>query len=539
MSDSSREKIRVRFAPSPTGKVHIGNIRTAIFNYLFARNAGGEFIIRVEDTDLERSTQDAIDKLFECMDWLGLDYDGDVFYQSKHAEEHITAAEKLVVQKRAYRPNPKEVGEKVPILFRIPWDTDNNPSVRIVGPVEIVVHPEEEITINSSGISYAQVSKKGKPIPMAASLGGFHHLKVLDADNNTLFDLDDQIEAILNNDEVFKINGVAKFAFERREVFFEDIIKGRLAKPLDTMKDLVIVRSDGSPIFHLSNVLDDATQEITHIIRGDDHVENTYRHIFLFQALKKEAPEYGHMPMIVNHQGKPLSKRDGDAFVGDFRERGFLAPALFNYLTFLGWSPGDDREKMSKSELIEAFSIKRVLSSPAKFDGAKLANVNSQYIAELAGAKFAEKIAKFAKETERKEFTNWVESNSQQFVKVAELMQMRTKMLSDIDSWAYFYNCSIEYNEKDLKKTLKPELIPALERLREKLSNIANFAEEEIEKALRETEEEKEIPEGRLNRPVRVAITGSGAGADLVMTAAIIGQDRIIERLKNICKREK
>ena len=536
MSDSIKDKIRVRFAPSPTGQVHIGNIRTAIFNYLFARNADGEFIIRVEDTDLERSTQDAIDKLFECMEWLGLDYDGEVFYQSKHAEEHTAAAETLISQQRAYRPKAKKDGEKVPVLFRIPWDTDNNKSVRIVGDVEITVHPEEKITIDSTGISYAQVSKKGKPIPMAASLGGFHHLKISDASGETLFELDDKIDAILQNDESFSVTGAAKFAFERREVFFEDIIKGRLAKPLDTMKDLVIVRSDGSPIFHLSNVLDDAKQGVTHIIRGDDHVENTYRHIFLFQALEKEAPEYGHMPMIVNHQGKPLSKRDGDAFVGDFRDKGFLAPALFNYLAFLGWSPGDDREKMSKSELIEAFSIQRVLSSPAKFDAAKLANINSQYIAELTLANFADKVANFAKSTEREEFIKWIESDKEQFYKVAELMQMRTKMLSDIDSWSYFYSNSIEYNEKDLRKTIKPELIPSLEVLKEKLSNIANFAEKDVEKALREAEADNEMPEGKLNKPFRVAITGSGSGADLVMTAVIIGREKVLERLENICR---
>ncbi len=536
MSNSSRDKIRVRFAPSPTGKVHIGNIRTAIFNYLFARNAGGEFIIRVEDTDLERSTQDAIDKLFECMEWLGLDYDGELFYQSKHAEKHIAAAEELISKKRAYRPKQKVAGEKVPVLFRIPWDTDNNPLVQVVGDVEIVVHSEEEITISSSGISYAQVSKKRKPIPTAAALAGFHHLKIVDADENILFDLDDKIEAILENNESFSVTGAAKFAFERREVFFEDIIKGRLAKPLDTMKDLVIVRSDGSPVFHLANVIDDATQEVTHIIRGDDHVENTYRHLFIFQALEKEAPQYGHMPMIVNHQGKPLSKRDGDAFVGDFRDKGFLASALFNYLAFLGWSPGDEREKMSKNELIEAFSIERVLSSPAKFDGAKLANINGHYIAELATANFAEKIANFAKETERVEFTNWAESNSDQFCKVAELMQMRTKMLSDIDSWGYFYNSTIKYNEKDLKKTIKPELIPLLENLKAKLTNLASFADMEIDKALRETETESDLPEGRLNRPFRVVITGSGSGADLVTSAAIIGKDKVIARLENICK---
>ncbi len=529
-----KDKPKVRFAPSPTGQVHIGNIRTAIFNYLFARNTGGEFVIRVEDTDRERSTQDAIDKLFECMKWLDLDYDGEIFYQSRHADEHIAAAERMLTEGKAYKPEPKVPGEDVPVLFRIPWDTDNNPAVTVLGSVEIDVHPDAKVEISNTGLSYAQVSKKGKPIPMAASLAGFHKLKIIDGAGKCIFDLEENISSLLTGETSFTLEGAAKFVFERREVFFEDIIKGRMGKPLDTMKDLVIVRSNGSPIFHLANVIDDATQEITHIIRGDDHVENTYRHIFLFQALEKEVPAYGHMPMIVNEQGKPLSKRDGDAFVGDFRDRGFLAAALFNYLSFLGWSPGDEREKMSKEELVEAFSIERVLSSPAKFDSAKLANINGQYISELDFLNFAECVADFAENRDRTELTAWIQNSHEQFMVVAELMQSRTKMLSDIDQWNYFFSDKIEYNEKDLRKTVKPELRPILQVLADSLDGVANFAENEIENALRNTEKVADLPEGKLNRPFRVAITGSGSGADLFQTAVIIGKEKVIERLKNL-----
>jgi glutamyl-tRNA synthetase len=525
--------IRVRFAPSPTGKVHIGNIRTAIFNYLFARNAGGEFIIRIEDTDLERSTQEAIDKLFECMEWLGLDYDGELFYQSKHADEHIAAAEKLIDEGKAYKPEPKEPGEKVPVIFRIPWDTDSSPAVNIVGQVEIETHPEEPVTIGNTGISYAHVSKKGKPIPSTASLAGFHKLKVYNADGSCIFDIEENIDSILNEGETSVLEGAAKFAFERREVFFEDVIKGKLAKPLDTMKDLVIVRSDGSPVFHLANVIDDTTQKVTHIIRGDDHVENTYRHIFLFQALGKEAPKYGHMPMIVNDQGKPLSKRDGDAFVGDFKDKGYLSTALFNYLAFLGWSPGDDREKMSKEELIEAFSIDRVLSSPARFDSAKLANLNGQYIAELESAKFAEIVAEFAKDAGMEDVCQWISEDSAKFAKVAELMQPRTKRLSDVDQWSYFFSDAIEYNEKDLRKSIKEDLKPVLSALAEKLESLDEFDDILIEDTLRKVENDSVLSEGKLNLPFRVAITGMRSGADLVMTAAIIGKEKVLARLRN------
>lgn len=527
-------KERVRFAPSPTGQVHIGNIRTAIFNWLFARHQQGEFLVRVEDTDIERSTQDAIDKLFECMSWLGLDYDGDLFYQTKHASEHIAAAEKLLSENKAYKPAPKNDGDSVPILFRIPWDTNGNPAVKINGKIELDVHPEEPVIISAEGVNYAQVSKKGKPIPCAASLGGFHELTISNTSGEFIFAIDKEIDAILNQGKSFELKGCAKFAFQRREVSFDDLIKGRLSKPLDTMKDFVIVRGDGSPIFHLANVCDDATQQISCIVRGDDHVENSYRHVFLFQALGYAIPKYAHLPMIVNDVGKPYSKRDGDAFVGDFREKGFLPEALFNYLALLGWSPGDDREKMSKTELAEAFSLTRVVSSPARFDFAKLANLNGQYIADLEPIDFKDKIAEFAKETQRLQVLEWIEKESGKFAKVAELMQVRTKSLSDVDSWGIFFAEKVEYDPKAFNKAIKPELIPLLVELKFKLAEIFAFNENDIETAVRAFEKNSGMDEGQMNRPLRVAVTGSGSGADLMKTLEIIGQDRVLDRLEKL-----
>lgn len=535
MTLNDNSKNRVRFAPSPTGQVHIGNIRTAIFNWLFARNSNGEFLIRVEDTDLERSTQDAIEKLFACMAWLKLDYDGEPFYQTKAADRHRAAAEKLMAENKAYKPEPKTPDEQVPILFRIPWDTDNNPAVKITGNIELGVHPEEPVIIGPSGVNYAQVSKKGKPIPCAACLGGFHKLKITNEAGECIFDLDNEIDAILNAGKSFELTACVKFAFQRREVQFEDIIKGNLSKPMDTMKDLVIVRGDGSPIFHLANVCDDAAQQVTCIIRGDDHVENSYRHVFLFQALGYSIPKYAHLPMIVNDAGKPYSKRDGDAFVGDFREKGFLPEALFNYLALLGWSPGDDREKMSQEELTQAFTLNRVLSSPARFDFAKLANLNGQYIAKLAPADFAAKVANFATETGRSEVLDWVNNKSDDFAKVAQLMQVRTKTFADVDSWSIFFAYDVQYVPKDFRKAiLNPELMPALLELKDLLIQIATFSETEIEKHVRDYEKNAGLNEGKLNRPLRVAVTGSGSGADLMQTLEIIGKEKVVDRLANL-----
>ena len=528
-------KKRVRFAPSPTGQVHIGNIRTAIFNWLYARHFNGDFLIRVEDTDLDRSTQDAIDKLFICMEWLGLDYDGEVYYQTKAADQHCAAAEKLLTENKAYKPEPKEPGEQVPVLFRIPWDTDDNPAVKITGNIETFIYPEDPVIIGPAGINYSQVSKKGQPIPCAACLGGFHELKISAVNGELIFDLEKEIESIITKGKSFKLTGCAKFTFQRREVQFTDLIKGNLAKPLDTMKDLVIVRGNGSPVFHLANVCDDAAQKVTCIIRGDDHVENTYRHVLLFHALGYAIPEYAHLPMIVNDTGKPYSKRDGDAFVGDFKEKGFLPEALFNYLALLGWSPGDGREKMSKNELAQAFSLQRVLSSPARFDLAKLANINSQYIADLSHADFAEKITDFATETGRQKILDWLAGNPDDFSKVAKLMQVRTKSLADIDSWQVFFAEQVEYNPKDFRKAiLNPGLMPNLLDLKDALTGISTFSAGEIEKTVRDFERNSGLDEAKLNRPLRIAVTGSGSGADLMQTLEILGKDKVISRLANL-----
>ena len=264
------ENIRVRFAPSPTGKVHIGNIRAAIYNWLYARHTGGKFLLRVEDTDLERSTPEAIEVLLECMKWLGLDYDEEPFYQTRNLKRHMECVEKLIASGYAYKVErtSREGKTGIVTMFRMPKE----------GVIE-----------------------------------------------------------------------------------FDDIVKGRMAKKAEDIQDFAIVRSDGSPIFHIANVVDDIDQGVTHIIRGDDHVENTFKHICIFKALGAPIPKYAHLSMIVNQQGKPYSKRDGAAFVGEFKDQGFRPEALFNYLLLLGWNPGDEREVLTKSEMVELFDLAKVM----------------------------------------------------------------------------------------------------------------------------------------------------------------------------------
>ena len=542
--------IKVRFAPSPTGNVHIGNIRTAIFNWLFARHTNGKFLLRVEDTDKARSTQSAINKMLDCMTWLGLDFDEDIYCQSGHEAEHQNAALQLVKEGKAYyKPVPD--GEKSPIMFRIPWDTEKCSCIRPVDVIEYNIHPDVPMEIDSTGVKFAQISKKGKPVEAMGCLAGFRNLMVFDKESNSVFELEKHFEKILSGNESFKLENCTKISFLRHEVFYNDLIKGELAKPLDTIKDLIIARSDGSPVFHLANVCDDAVQGVSHIIRGDDHVENTYRHILLFDALGFEIPKYAHMPMIVNKSGKPYSKRDGDAFVGDFLDKGFLSDALFNYLSLLGWSPGDDREKMTKQEMIEAFTLERVKSSPAQFDTNKLLNMNGMYMAELSHISFLQSVYD---EAVKQGWGDSVSSNAL-FEEVAGLLQSRTKLFAQVEDWKYFFfddsplfrgnmehvldasSPMYAYDMKALKKALKKEEVKkGLAHFCESLEDVQNFNSEAIIDLIHDAEQAAELQEGKLNQGLRIALTGKTSGAGLHETIEILGKERVGLRLNKVLK---
>lgn len=518
--------VRVRFAPSPTGQVHIGNIRAAIFNWLYARHEGGKFLLRIEDTDLERSTPEAIETLLQVMDWLKLDYDEKPpLYQTTQSQKHLDAAAKLLAQNDAYKDNKGGGGEA--ILFRIPWDSARVPGIADAGTVETPVHPEVPVVISHKGVDYAGISSKGKPAPGGACLAGFHDLKVLDANGNVIFVLADNFDAVMNG-QVFELPGAAKLSFTRRTITYHDIVKGEMTKPLDSMKDVVIVRSDGSPVFHLANVVDDITQGITHIIRGDDHVENTFRHIMLFACLGEKPPCYGHLPMIVNAAGKPYSKRDGDAFVGDFKTKGFLSDALVNYLSLLGWSPGDDREKMTRQEMIEAFTLERAQRGAAQMDIQKLTNLNGLYIAEMPEDEFKqiakEWIASFEWGKDVKDDTL--------LDAVCRLMHSRVKVFADIDQWVYFFNDIPEYDEKVCAKQFKDEAaVAAIKALPAKFAALATFDAASIEGAVAAAAEEAGLAHGKLNQPLRAAVTGAGIGAGIYETVEILGREKTLKRL--------
>ncbi|MFA6172129.1 MAG: glutamate--tRNA ligase family protein [Kiritimatiellales bacterium] len=456
---------RTRFAPSPTGHVHIGNMRAAIFNWLYARHTGGQFLLRVEDTDRERSTPEAIKTLLEAMDWLGLNVDEAPLYQSARMDAHLAAAEKLLATGHAYKEDKGGTGQGECIIFKMPGT----------------------------------------------------------------------------------------------DIEFTDLVKGALKKPAADMADFVIVRSNGTPVFHLANVLDDIEQKITHVIRGDDHVENTFRHIALYKALGAPVPQFAHLPMIINAQGKPYSKRDGDAFVGDFQSKGFFGDALFNYLALLGWSPGDEREVMTRQEMIDAFDLVTVRSSPAQMDLRKLLWMNGEYMRAMKPADFAALCRKELAaagigiegratspteprscETARSErLAPPINSESAGNAAVFALMQERTKLPSEIVSAAaFFFSDDFAYDDKAVEKKLsKPEVFQTLEKIAGILENLEKFDAETVNKALHDFVEQGGLKFGDVMPPLRIAVSGQQSGPDLAPVLAILGKENVLVRIRKTIAR--
>ena len=431
------ENIRVRFAPSPTGKVHIGNIRAAIYNWLFARHTGGKFLLRVEDTDLERSTPEAIKVLFECMEWLGLDYDEEVFYQTKNVKRHLEVVDQLLKSGHAYKVEKTSRDGKTGVvtMFRMPKE----------GVIE-----------------------------------------------------------------------------------YDDIVKGHMAKKAEDIQDFAIVRSDGSPIFHIANVVDDIDQGVTHIIRGDDHVENTFKHICIFKALGAPVPKYGHLSMIVNQQGKPYSKRDGAAFVGEYREQGYLPEALFNYLLLLGWNPGDDREVLTREEMIRLFELEKVHVTAAMFDPKKLAWMNGEYIKQIPPDEFKALLKEKVKvEGEGEDWWDYL----------VQQVQPRTKFLNDLEtSCTYLETDDYPFDEKAVAKRLAKDGVKAtLLDLVERFSKVADWTAPALEAVVKELSQGQGM--GPWVHPIRVAVSGRGEGIGLFEMLQLLGREKTLARLRSAAER--
>ena len=455
--------IRTRFAPSPTGSLHIGGARTAIFNWLFARHSGGEFVLRIEDTDRERSTEESIEEIMDAMKWLGLDWDEGPFRQSDRLDIYQKLANELLKSGHAYKcyVTPEELEEK---------------RKQAQSRGDVLRYKREWAKMN-----------EGPDKPYVIRLQTPDHCSI--------------------------------------EV--EDLLRGTVTFDASEVDDFIILKRDGFPTYNFAVVVDDATMNITHIIRGDDHLINTPRQVLLYKALSYDIPKMAHVSMILGSDNKRLSKRHGATSVVAYKDKGYLPEAIINFLSRLGWSYGD-QEIFSKAELIEKFTLNNVGKSAAVFNEEKLEWLNSWYIKNDPPEKIAGLMIPLLKEKGLD-----VEVD-EKLIKIIMELRQRAKTLLDIsNSIDYFYADKIDLDEKAKDKFLTAEIKPVLQDITTGLADLNDFNIDEIHKVFDHIMEEKELKLGKIAQPVRVALTGGTVSPGIFEVMDILGKNEVLKRLEN------
>ena len=473
MSTTPHSETRVRFAPSPTGSLHVGGARTALYNLLFARATKGKFLLRIEDTDVERSREELSLQILAAMEWLGLEYDEGPFYQSARIDLYREAADRLLREGKAYR------------AFETPEELDR-----------------ERKAAEAAGRAYrysgAARSISQEESDRRAKAGERH---------------------------------VVRLKMPDETIVVDDMIRGRVEFPPDALDDFVLVRSDGHPLYHFCVCVDDVQMRITHVIRGDDHLANTPKHIGLFRALEAPVPRFAHLGMILGTDKKKLSKRHGAAAVEEWRDVGIMPEALFNFLALLGWSPGGDREILTRAEMEAEFSLDRVGASPSVFDPEKLLWMNAQYIARLDVDELVARAAPFS-----------VAGLPPPDVAREAVELHRTRVRTTIEMGRALSTDAAdpeEYDADGLKKQVKPDTAGQLRKLVERLEALpeSDWAIERLEGALRASAEEQGISAGKLIHPTRLALTGVTVGAPLFDVMALLGKETALRRMKGFLER--
>jgi glutamyl-tRNA synthetase len=456
-------KVRTRFAPSPTGDLHIGGARTALFNWLLARHSQGVFILRIEDTDVARSTQESIQVILDAMTWLGMDWDEGPFYQTQRISLYREAAEKLLKEGKAYRCycTPEELGTKREAALKAG------------------MKPKYDRTC---------LGRKSFPSE--------------------------------------KPSAIRFLSPEEGKTVVEDLIQGRVEFDNNELDDLIILRSDGLPTYNFSVVVDDATMGITHVIRGNDHLNNTPRQIQIYQALGYPIPKFGHVPMILGPDKKKLSKRHGAQSVMEYKKMGYLPQAVVNYLVRLGWSYGD-QEEFTREELIEKFSLEAVGRSAAAINPGKLDWLNSQYIKKIELKELVQRVRPFI---EAKGYSNIAPNLLR---KAILSLRERVKTLVEMADLSEFYFCKeIVYDEKAAGKFLNQEITPMLEQVVTSLSKESTLEKENIHRLIQQLAETGREPLVKIAQPIRVALTGRTVSPPIDEVIEVLGKGEVIKRLK-------
>ncbi len=456
--------VRTRFAPSPTGFIHLGNIRSALYPWAFARSSGGTFILRIEDTDLERSSQAAVDVIIEGMQWLGLDHDEGPFYQMQRMERYKAVLAEMVAAGHVY-PCYMGVAELDALRER---QMENKEKPRYDG----TWRPEP-------GKVLPPVPEGVKPVLRFKNPQG----------------------------------GV---------VAWDDQCKGRIEFRNDELDDLVIARPDGTPTYNFCVVVDDIDMVITHVIRGDDHVNNTPRQINIFRALGKEPPVYAHLPTVLNEQGEKMSKRNGAKPVTQYRDEGYLPDAMVNYLARLGWSHGDD-EIFSRAQFLQWFNLDHLGTSAGRFDDAKLRWVNAQHLKAMADTELAERVRPFLAQRGI--------AADERLIGICALFKDRCDTLVALADWAQAFYADVAPSEADLTQHVTDAVRPAVAQLTEKLQACA-WDKASIAAALKEVLTATGLKMPQLAMPVRVLVMGTPNTPSLDAVLALQDQKNVIARLQ-------
>ena len=481
----SNNRIRVRFAPSPTGYLHVGGLRTALYNYLFAKQNGGDFILRIEDTDQNRYVEGAVENLIETLKWVGLEYDegpnkeGKVgpYFQSQRLDLYNKYVNQLLEQGNAYRcfctaerlSNLREQQQKA----KLPQAKYDKHCLHL---------SNEEIKKNiADGISY-----------------------------------------------VIRLNVKAG-----ESVVINDIVRERVEFSRDVIDDQVLIKTDGFPTYHLANVVDDHAMGITHVIRGEEWLSSTPKHILLYNAFGWEIPTFAHLPLLLNEDRSKLSKRQGDVAAEDYKLKGYLKEALINFVALLGWSTSDNDEFFNMKDLIEKFSLERIHKAGAIFNIQKLDWINTEHLRKQDKGIILKMLKENLAESKYKD----LEFTDEYLLLVIEGMLERVSFVKDyINNSPYFFEPPTSYDEDVIKKRWKDDSVKLLENYSSKIAQLNNPTKEDFEFALKQVAEEAECGAGRIIHPVRIATSGVGIGPGVYDLLLIIGKDEVISRINKAIK---
>lgn len=479
------KEVRVRFAPSPTGYLHVGGARTALFNYLFARHFNGTFILRIEDTDQTRYQESALDEIFTSLEWLGIGWDegpkcgGNYgpYFQSQRTDLYKKYADQLIENGVAYY---------------------------------CFCSPERLQKLRQQ-----QEQEKKQHI-----IGYDRHCRDLSHD---------EVRRLLEQGIPHVVR--LKVPYDRT-VVFHDLVRGAIEYQSEVLDDLVLLKSDGFPTYHLANVVDDHLMGISHVLRGEEWIVSTPRHILIYEAFGWEPPQFAHMPIILAPGGGKLSKRKGAASVTDYKNSGYLPEALFNFLALLGWAPGDDREIMNSEEIIQAFTLEKISPKASVFDEQKLEWMNGTYMQQRSVESLYEQTVSrwvtlgYIDDTTA--YPDWY------YKRIIELLKDRSKKTTDLAQNAgYFFDDPQTYEEKAAKKHFKPDTPHVLKKLVSIIENVDPFDHQTLENAYREYAESSGISAGKMIHPTRLAVSGVSFGPGLFELLEVLGKETVVRRMKS------